>query len=146
MGYTCTRDRPDDGDTNLVCSDGTPGAAGVTIYCCAPYGQYWSECTVDTRIAGCGGDAFGFRCAGPESPGEADASLACSAGTKSGGDTLYCCTSAVLSPACAADPGVEGCAGAAIGYSCAGGATPEQLDPALACVAGKAGGFCCGST
>ena len=25
VGYVCAGDRPDDGDTNLVCSDGTPG-------------------------------------------------------------------------------------------------------------------------
>ncbi len=84
VGYACAGDRPDDGDTSLVCSDGTPGAAGMTIYCCAPYGQYWSDCTVDTSIAGCVGDSFGFRCSGPESPDEADAALACSAGAASG--------------------------------------------------------------
>jgi hypothetical protein len=100
VGYTCTSARPDDGDTNLVCDDGTPGAEGATIYCCAPYGQSWSDCTVDTGIAGCEGASFGFRCSGPETPSEADASLACSAGTPSGGDTLYCCNSEVLPPAC----------------------------------------------
>jgi len=143
VGYTCAGDRPDDGDTNLVCNDGTPGAAGMTIYCCAPYGQYWSECTVDTSVAGCAGDSFGFTCSGPESPADADASLACSAGTASGSDTLYCCNSVVLPPTCAADPTVTGCAGATIGYSCAGGTTPTELLPALACTSGGSGGFCC---
>jgi hypothetical protein len=143
LGYTCAGNRPDDGDTNLVCSDGTPGAAGMMIYCCAPYGQYWSDCTVDTSIAGCVGDSFGFKCSGPESPDEADASLACSEGTASGSDTLYCCNSAVLPPACAADPTVQGCKGASIGYSCAGATTPSLVDPALVCSSGTSGGFCC---
>jgi hypothetical protein len=146
VGYTCAGDRPDDGDTNLVCNDGTPGAAGMTIYCCAPYGQYWSDCTVDTSIAGCVGDSFGFKCSGPESPAEADTTLACSAGTASGKGTLYCCNSAVLPPTCAADPAVTGCEGATIGYSCAGAATPSLLDPALACSASASGGFCCALT
>jgi hypothetical protein len=107
VAYACSSDRPDHGDTNLVCDDGSPAAAGMTTYCCAPYGQYWSDCTVDTTVAGCTPASFGFRCSGPESPNEADASLACSAGTPSGSDTLYCCNSEVLSPplcaACAAD-------------------------------------------
>jgi hypothetical protein len=143
VGYTCTRDRPDDGDTNLVCSDGTPGAAGLTIYCCAPYGQYWSSCTVDTGVAGCVGNAFGFTCSGAESPGEADASLTCSAGTASGSDTLYCCNSVVLPPTCAADPTVQGCEGASIGYSCTVGATPADGDSGFVCTPGASGGFCC---
>jgi hypothetical protein len=148
VGYTCTADRPDDGDVSLVCDDGAPGAEGMTIYCCAPYGQYWSDCTVDTSIAGCVGDSFGFRCSGPESPDEADASLACSAGTPSGGDTLYCCDSAVLPPTCAAcqagTAGCVGCEGVAIAYSCAAGVTPEQLDPALVCEPGPSAlSFCC---
>jgi hypothetical protein len=207
LGYTCANDRPDHGDTNLVCSDGTPGAAGMTLFCCAPYGQAWSDCTVDTSIVGCDAESFGFTCSGPEAPYEADASLACSEGTPSGGDTLYCCNSAVVPPACVAcqadgagcsgasdccsgrcggqdastcapptcgtnapdepcacladdqacSAGVEccsqiclnhaclsvGCPGPTIGYSCAGGATPEELDPALVCGAGTSGRFCC---
>jgi hypothetical protein len=102
VGFVCAGDRPDDGDTNLVCDDGVPGAGGTTVYCCAPFGQYWNECTVDTHVPGCADDAFGFRCSGPESPDEADSSLACSAGTPSGGDTIYCCNSLVLPPACVA--------------------------------------------
>ena len=97
----------------------------MTAYCCAPYGQYWSDCTVDTSVPGCVGDAFGFRCSGPESPAAADASLACSAGAASGdGDTLYCCDSVVLPPACVAcradgagcGPGAPCCSG-----QCGGG-------------------------
>jgi len=143
LGYVCTAGRPDAADTNLVCSDGTPGAAGSTIYCCAPYGQYWSECTVDTGIPGCVGNSFGFRCSGPETPGEADTSLACSAGTPSGSDMLFCCNSAVLAPTCAPDPTIEACLSPSIGYACAAGTTPADLDPALQCRAVSAGLFCC---
>ena len=145
VGYTCAGDRPDDGDNNLVCDDGTPGAVGMTIYCCAPFGQYWNDCTLFTSVPGCVGESFGFSCAGPESPADADSSLACSAGTMSDeGATLYCCNSVVLPPACAADRTVQGCEGSTIGYSCAGGATPTQLDPSLACTPGDGGGgFCC---
>lgn len=147
VGYTCASDRPDDGDSNLVCDDGTPGAIGMTVYCCAPFGQYWNDCTLFTSVPGCVGESFGFSCAGPESPSDADASLACSGGTMSDeGAMLYCCNSVVLPPACAANPTVTGCEGASIGYSCAGGATPTQLDAALACTPGSAGGFCCALT
>jgi hypothetical protein len=148
VGYACTSDRPDDGDENLVCSDGTPGAAGLTLYCCSPFGQYWSDCALDSSIAGCVGTWFGFSCSGPTSPDEADASLTCSAGIPSGADTLYCCNSEVLPPTCAGDTTVTGCAGAAIGYSCAGKATPDQSDPSLACTPATGGTpgespFCC---
>jgi hypothetical protein len=150
VGYVCTSDRPDHGDTNLVCSDGIPGAPGTpptTLYCCAPYGQYWSDCTVDTTIAGCVGTSFGFRCSGPESPSDADGALACDTGTASGGDTLYCCNSAVLPPTCAADTNVR-CGGVSIGYSCGGSASPETADAGLACagVASATAGvsaYCC---
>jgi hypothetical protein len=138
QGYVCTGDRPDDGDTNLVCSDGAPGAAGTTIYCCAPYGQYWSDCTVDTTIQGCVADAFGFRCTGPEGPADADTSLACTAGTASGSDTLYCCNSAALAPTCAPDPTIS-CASPAIGYSCTEDDSPSRSSASLACDVGAAG-------
>ena len=139
QGYVCAGDRPDDGDTNLVCSDGVPGAAGSTIYCCAPYGQYWSDCTVDTSIPGCVADSFGFTCSGPERPDDADSSIICNAGTPSGSSTGYCCTSAVLSPTCAPDATIETCGSLAIGYSCAGDDSPGNSAPSLACSMGQVG-------
>jgi hypothetical protein len=147
VGYTCTSDRPDDGDISLVCDDGTPGAAGMTIYCCAPYGQYWSDCNVDTSITGCVGTSFGFRCTGPEAPSDADSSLTCDTGVTSGSDTLYCCNSAVLPPTCAQNTTVQSeCAGVAIGYACTGSDSPATSDPSLTCSpvadAGP-GAYCC---
>ena len=133
LGYTCDGGRPDEKDTSLVCSDGMPSAAGATIYCCAPYGQYYSDCAVDASIPGCVGDAFGFRCAALTSPSEADQFLACNTGKKSGDDMLYCCNSVTLPPTCAADAAVEGCAGVAIGYSCVGTDSPNKTNASLAC-------------
>ena len=88
VGYTCTSDRPDDGDTNLVCSAGARGA-DTTAFCCLPYAQYFTECTTDTSIVGCADPAFGFSCAGQTTPAEADANLACSVGMTSDGAMAY---------------------------------------------------------
>jgi hypothetical protein len=49
---------------------------------------------------------------------------------------------------CTYDASVTGCTGAAMGYSCAAGETPEQVDTALTCSAAVAGSrgltlFCC---
>ena len=35
LSFSCTSDRPDDGDTDLVCDDGAPGVAGATVFCCS---------------------------------------------------------------------------------------------------------------
>jgi hypothetical protein len=143
--YACSKDRPDDGDTNLVCDEGTPAALGMTSYCCAPYGQYWSDCTVDSTIVGCPAAAFGFLCMGLVSPAQADTSLTCSAGTAVSGGTTYCCNSEVLPDGCAAD-GTVSCSGNNSGYSCAAGQTPQALDPSLACIQAGDSVFCCATT
>ncbi len=98
VSYACTADRPDHGDTSLVCSKGTPGASGSTLYCCAPYGQAYSECTVTTTLPGCDGYSFGFACSGEVTPAEADTALTCGPGMPSGAQTTYCCTSATVVP------------------------------------------------
>lgn len=149
VGYTCSKDRPDDGDVSLVCGDGVAVAAGMTAYCCAPFGTYWNDCNVDTSIVGCVDNSYGFSCTGEESPSEADASLVCSVGTASGSDTLYCCNSAVLAPTCAPDVLIQpSCLGVAIGYSCTADDTPTSSDPDLACAPSSVTesgvlGYCC---
>jgi len=150
QGYACTSSRPDAGDMNLVCSDGTPGVGGATLYCCAPYATYFSECHADTSVAGCANDALGFACTGETSPSDADATLACSAPVKDGGTTAYCCSSEVPAPTCGPDPTVTSCPGASIGYSCVGGDAPNRSDAAFICTpTGAAAGakgsspFCC---
>ena len=154
--YACTAGRPDDcpgcgtgsaahQGANLVCDVGTPGV-GATLYCCAPYATYYSECAPDPTIAGCGPSAFGFACTGGTSPSEADPELACSAPIAGPDATRYCCNSVAIPPTCAADPTVA-CAGIAAGYTCAGAAAPSAVDPTLACAsAGSSGGmtsYCC---
>jgi hypothetical protein len=148
VSYTCTGDRPDDGDTSLVCSKGTPGASGTTLYCCAPYGQPYSECTVNTTIAGCNGYSIGFACSGETAPDQADSALTCSPGEASGAEKTYCCTSTPVAPTCAPDPSVPGCSGVAIGYSCVGAASPDPTNTSLTCGTGTPGmggttRFCC---
>ncbi len=146
--FSCTRDLPDNGDVSLVCSAGTPGPAGATLYCCAPYGTAYSECDVSATVTGCTGSAFGFACFGEVAPNEADASIACSAAVPSGSNALYCCSSAVPAATCAADSTVA-CTGAAIGYTCGGATQPFATDPSIACA--PAGGsadehslaYCC---
>jgi hypothetical protein len=148
VSYACTADRPDDGDTNLVCSLGTPGPNGTTLYCCAPYGQFYSDCTVSTADPGCGANSFGFACSGATTPDQADPSLTCSRGAASGAQTPYCCTSGTVTSTCAPDPGVSECRGVAIGYSCVGPDAPAAANPSLACGRGTspsagATGYCC---
>jgi len=146
VGYACTSDRPDDGDTNLVCSAGSQGA-GVTTFCCLPFGQSFNECAPDTTIAGCADPGFGFSCAGAVGPADVDSRLACSAAIAGSGASSYCCLPSDVAPVCAAAPGAT-CAGASVGYACASGASPGDNDAPMACdvgVEGEAGAtiHCC---
>jgi hypothetical protein len=133
VSYSCTGGRPDEGDTNLVCSVGTPSVAGATLYCCAPYGQFYSECTVTTTIPGCVGNSLGFACSGATSPDQADSSLTCSKGAVSGAQKTFCCTSGPIASTCAPDPMVSDCTGVAIGYSCAGPDAPAGANASVTC-------------
>jgi hypothetical protein len=159
LSFSCTSDRPDDGDTDLVCDDGAPGVAGATVFCCAPYGQWASECTPATSVAGCGAQSIGFSCTGGTSPDQADTSLVCSqAVAGDGGAKDYCCVSfAQTSGVCRCssfdvDAGMcggtvaTGCSGAEVGVSCAGGHAPSEVNPLLVCAGvdgGSAGTYCC---
>jgi hypothetical protein len=140
LAYSCAGDRPDDGDANLVCSSGTPGALGATLYCCAPISQVDTQCAPDPTISGCGGVALGFQCTGGVTPSDADPTIACSAELGGG---AYCCNTAQPISTCAVDPSVA-CSGVAVGYSCANGASPP-LPAGFACSA-KGTSFCCAPT
>ncbi len=148
LSFACTAGRPDDGDTNLVCSDGAPGGDSSALYCCAPYAQQASECVPDTTLPGCTGAAMGFACSGPTAPSDADPTIACSAPIAgSDGEQRYCCNTAAIPATCAVDASVA-CGGIAIGYACAGADAPSAGDAALACAPGSAGGsgateYCC---
>ena len=143
--YSCSSDRPDDGDVDLVCSAGSPGPLGATLYCCAPYEQSSSECAPDPALAGCGGVAIGFACTGEVSPSDADPSIACSAALVDGSASDYCCNTADIPPTCAVDPSIA-CSGVAAGYACAGSDAPFPAgDFTCAAVATGSGGtsYCC---
>jgi hypothetical protein len=158
LSYSCTGSRPDDGDTSIVCDDGLPGLDGATLYCCAPYAQWASECIPKSTIAGCGAQSIGFSCSGGTSPDQADTSLVCSAALSGDDGTRdYCCISFDQSSGvcrCASFAESAGtcgvnateCSGAAIGFACAGSHTPADVNPLLDCVAhdgGSNGDFCC---
>jgi hypothetical protein len=141
VGYTCSSDHPDDGDTNLVCSAGTAAAQG-TSYCCLPYGQYFTECTTDTTVTGCADPGFGFSCTGQTSPADADSRLACSAAIPSKGTDAagfsYCCVSSEIASSCEADTALV-CPGASVGFVCAGAGSPGENAAPVACSVGGAG-------
>ncbi len=162
LSYSCANNRPDDGDTNLVCDQGTPGVdfeGGVpTLFCCAPYGQWASECT-PTTVPGCGAESLGFSCSGETSPDQVDTSLVCSqAVPNSSGMNDYCCISFNQSSGvcrCASFDevagmcgvaAVVGCSGATIGFTCAVGHAPTEANPLLACSppdGGSMSAYCC---
>jgi hypothetical protein len=162
LSYSCTTARPDDGDTNLVCDRGTPGVGfeggAPTLFCCAPYGQWASECA-PSNVAGCGAESFGFSCSAGTSPDQVDTSLVCSEAVPSpGGTSDYCCISFSQSSGvcrCASfDQGLGTCGGAAstscpgasVGLSCASGHRPTEVNPVLVCSApdgGSVGAYCC---
>lgn len=136
-------------DTNLVCSNGTPGAGSSTLYCCAPFAQSDTDCVPDEAIADCGGTAMGFACtADGVMPTDADPTIACSAAVTGGSDApRYCCNTAAIPPTCAADTGVT-CTGGAVGYACLTGASPLDAGAPLTCIGAAAPGsgntgFCC---
>jgi hypothetical protein len=150
VSYSCSSDRPDDGDSDLVCDQGTPGAGGTTSYCCAAYGQWASECA-PAVVPGCGARSFGFACRGVTSPDEADPDLVCSAPLSEpdgGGEKEYCCVLFDPSPSvcqcasfddsallCGVHATETGCPGATVGFNCAPGHSPSEVNPLLACPA-----------
>jgi hypothetical protein len=162
--YACASGRPDDGDPDLVCDRGVPGIAGTggvakTLYCCAPYGQGASDCA-PAAVAGCGADSLGFACTGAASPDQVDSSLVCSGAVARSGSTVdYCCvpfdsTSGVCrcgsfdddAGTCGLTP--TSCSGAAIGFACAAGHTPAEINSNLSCngASGDAGEVSAGGT
>jgi hypothetical protein len=175
FSYSCTSDRPDDGDPDFVCDPGVAGIGGTTSYCCARYGQWASDCAPAT-VPGCGVSALGFSCTGLTTPDEADPYLVCSGALPAGdaGATAeYCCVLFDSSPSlcqcasfdgnsglCGVAASATGCSGAAIGFTCVPGHSPVEVNPLLECAmpggdggstlasdGGPHGGasYCCGS-
>jgi hypothetical protein len=92
VGYQCTSsDSPDQEDSTLNCSTGTPDGSN-TDYCCIPLTS-GVTCAADSSVSGCQAGSYGFSCTGTDTPDQDDSSLTCSTGTPgTGGETLYCCT------------------------------------------------------
>ena len=92
-GYSCTAgDTPEESDATLLCSDGEPGNAGSTLYCCLRTSTD-TTCGDDPTVS-CPGGGFGFSCANAsEEPNKAYPTLNCSppAPGNTGSET-YCCT------------------------------------------------------
>ncbi len=160
LSYACASGRPDDGDANLVCDRGTAGvSSGSVSYCCAPYGQWASECAPAPALSGCGAQSLAFSCTGETSPDQVDPSLVCSSSLPGdGGGKDYCCVSFDQSSGiCRCTSFDEGagtcgaaastsCSSGAIGFDCAGAHTPTEVNPLLACTVpegGATGSYCC---
>jgi hypothetical protein len=90
-GFSCTgTDRPEDTNASLFCSDGVPGNAGSTLYCCVTLTI--STCAPDYTVTGCASGSIGFSCTGADSPDMGNPNLVCSVGVPgNAGSTLYCC-------------------------------------------------------
>jgi hypothetical protein len=151
-GYACTGSQaPDDGDNELVCDDGSPGASGTTLYCCLTYAQRYSDCSADDGISGCQG-GYGFSCTGATSPDMADTFLGCKKTSgdiepDGGGPGTYCCLSVTTPASCVPRPSLA-CDGASVGYACTGTDTPDSIDTSVVCSrsassVSQATGYCC---
>ncbi len=57
-GYSCTgSDEPEDSNSSLICSSGTDGNAGSTLYCCL-HAVSGTTCGPDSTVAGCAPGSF----------------------------------------------------------------------------------------
>ena len=90
IGFSCTgSDTPEAGDSQLVCSTGTPGN-GNTLYCCIDNAS--TTCMQDSTVQGCTAPSVGFSCTGSTPPSQSDPSLTCSTPVAgANGAMLYCC-------------------------------------------------------
>jgi hypothetical protein len=89
-GFACAGSTtPDQNDSSLVCSSGTPNGSN-TDYCCIPYTQSSGTCMQDSTVM-CS-EGFGFTCSGTDMPQQTNSALNCSTGTAgNNGQMLYCC-------------------------------------------------------
>jgi hypothetical protein len=147
-GYSCSgTDSPDESNSALSCSEGTPSSGGPSLYCCVDTSSV-PGCAADSSVVGCTGASIGFSCTGSLEPQQSDSSLVCSSGTPSGSATLFCCATYTPSTGtCKQDTAVQGCMGSSIGFSCTGSDTPTQVNSSLACSQGTSVGggtqYCC---
>ena len=153
QGYSCTGDVTPDTST-LLCGDAVCDGSDTCAYCCEAVSvtvTVPASCSSDPSVTGCEAGSYGYTCTGSASPDSGNPNLFCSSGTVSGANTAYCClftTSATVG--CTADASVaSGCngEGADYGFSCTGGATPEETFTNLICGAPGTSGanttYCC---
>jgi hypothetical protein len=159
-GFSCTgSDTPDQDQAGLVCSTGTAGSNGDTLYCCSYTDDAGTDdggtdsatdgsdtCMQDQTVT-CTGSAQGWSCTGSDTPDQDQTGLVCSTGTAGNGDTQYCCIP-FTSTTCMQDSTVQGCQAGSYGFSCTGTDTPSQNDSSLDCSTGTAGNngetlYCC---
>ncbi len=145
FGFSCTgSDTPDQADSNLDCSTGTPGN-NETLYCCTDGTTTTSTCMMDTSVTGCQGGATGYSCTGTDTPDQSDTSLACSTPTANGSSMDYCCITNT-STTCNQDSTVM-CQAGSYGFTCTGSDSPAASDTSLTCSTGTANGsnttYCC---
>ncbi len=153
-GFSCTgSDTPDQDQSGLVCSTGTAGSSGNTLYCCGftdSGGDGGTDagdtCTQDSTVS-CTGSAQGWSCTGSDTPDQDQSGLVCSTGTAGSGSTQYCCIT-FSSTSCMQDSTVQGCQAGSYGFSCTGTDSPAQGDSSLTCSTGTSGSngetlYCC---
>jgi hypothetical protein len=146
-GFSCTgADAPQQADSSLNCSQGVPGNAGSTLYCCS-FGATAGTCAADSNVTGCQAGSSGYSCTGVDTPAQSDSSLVCSEGAPGNGNTEYCCVT-WTSSTCVQDSSVQGCPYPSVGFSCNGSSIPSQIDSSLTCGMGTAGNngltlYCC---
>lgn len=105
-----------------------------------------AACAQIAAPPGCDDGSLGYTCGSGARPDDGDASIVCSSGVPGAlGAVLFCCAPfSQTSTECVPAPALAGCGGWAIGFSCTGGVTPSDADPAIACSADLgSGAFCC---
>ncbi len=107
-----------------------------------------STCAMVDAVAGCIAGSVSYACTAGR-PDDGDADIVCNGGVAGVGSTLYCCAPyAQWATSCTPSTTVEGCGESSIGFSCTGGASPDQADDSLVCSAavpgnGGAQDYCC---
>jgi hypothetical protein len=145
FGLSCASGiSPSDADPSIACGAAIPGANGAHRYCCNT-AAVPQTCAPDPSVAACTGVQVGYGCVSGATPSDGDASLACSAETRTAdGSVGYCCVPFAQTAATCRSDATVACASGAYAFACQPGASPDALDPALACTPSTTpGGACC---
>jgi hypothetical protein len=152
QGYSCEADVTP--ATSTLDCEYTDCFGDICDYCCQPVAATMSvpaSCSSDPSVVGCVSGSYGYSCTGSASPDSSDSNLFCSGGTPATGETLYCCFfTASTTVGCTADSTVASICnseGVSYGFSCTGGATPDETFSNITCGAPGTDGtnatYCC---